>query len=209
MSSFSKFLAWLAGRSGPPNAEELRRDLRVLERRLERFEKRLESKRRGSIKAIERSLKNGDLEIAKEYAKQAVLMERDLKTIIKLRGKVTNLLNIVERGLIIDKIRESLQDMIPLIQYVANSVTSQDLQNEFAEMLKNMEKLEVGQEVLEESISDLSGEIDVEESAEKLLREKMVEQGLEVTEVKKERERKVSKKEIEKLLKEVENEDLD
>ena len=209
MSSFSKFLAWLTGKSGPPNAEELRRDLRVLERRLERFERRLESKRKSSLKAIERSLKNGDVEIAKEYAKQAVLMERDLKTIIKLRGKVTNLLNIVERGLVIDKIRESLQEMIPLIQYVANAVTSQDLQVEFSEMLKNMERLEVGQEILEDSIGDLSGEVDIEESAERLLREKMVEQGLEVPEVKKEKERKVSRKEIEKLLREAEREEFD
>jgi len=169
----------------------------------------LESKRKNSLKAIERSLKNGDVEIAKEYAKQAVLMERDLKTIIKLRGKVTNLLNIVERGLVIDKIRESLQEMIPLIQYVANAVTSQDLQVEFTEMLKNMERLEVGQEILEDSIGDLRGEVDIEESAERLLREKMVEQGLEVQEVKKEKDRKISRKEIEKLLREAEREEFD
>ena len=204
-----KFIAWLAGKSAAPKPEELRRDLRLLERRMERYERNLESKRKKAIKSLERALKRGDMDIAKEYAKHAVMLERDLKSIIKLRGKITNLLNLVERGLIMDKIRESIQDMIPIIYAISNSMVNKDLQSEFAELLKSLEQLEVGQEMLTDNIAEMLNEGEVDEDAEKLLREKMIEQGIVVEEEKKKtRERKVTKEEIEKLLREVEKDEI-
>ncbi|MGQ4892029.1 MAG: hypothetical protein ACP6IP_06025 [Candidatus Njordarchaeia archaeon] len=208
MSTIGKFISWLAGRSPPPNPDELRKDLRLLERRLERFERNLEKKRKKSLKSIEKSLKNNEMDIAKEHAKQAVMLERDLKSIIKLRGKVTNLLNLVERGLIVDKIRESIQDMVPIVQIISKTLVDKNLQAEFSELMKSLEELEIGEEMLSENVADLLDEGSIDEDAEKLLRSKMVEVGVEMP-VTKERtkERKVSKEEIEKLLREAAREE--
>lgn len=208
LSTIGKFISWLAGRSPPPNPDELRKDLRLLERRLERFERNLEKKRKKSLKSIEKSLKNNEMDIAKEHAKQAVMLERDLKSIIKLRGKVTNLLNLVERGLIVDKIRESIQDMVPIVQIISKTLVDKNLQAEFSELMKSLEELEIGEEMLSENVADLLDEGSIDEDAEKLLRSKMVEVGVEMP-VTKERtkERKVSKEEIEKLLREAAREE--
>jgi hypothetical protein len=204
----SKFLSWLAGKSSPPKPEELRRELRLLERRLERVERNIERKRKKALNSINKFLKNNEIEIAKEYAKQAVMLERDLKTIIKLRGKVTNLLTVVERGLIVDKIRESIEEIIPIVQLISRSLVDKKLQSELMELTKGLEQLEIGQEMLSESMSDILDESEVDETAEKLLKERMIELGLTAELVPtKTKEKKVSKEEIEKLLKEAEKEE--
>ncbi len=204
----SKFFSWLAGRSAPPKPEELRRDLKLLERRLERVERSIEKKRKKALNSINKFLKNNEIEIAREYAKQAVMLERDLKTIIKLRGKVTNLLTVVERGLIVDKIRESIEEIVPIVQLISKSLVDKKLQSELMELTKGLEQLEIGQEMLSESMADILDESEVDETAEKLLKNRMIELGLTAELVPtKTKEKKVSKEEIEKLLKEAEREE--
>jgi len=202
-----KFFAWLAGRSPPPKPDELRRDLRLLERRLNRFERNIRTKREKALKSISKALKKKEMDIAKEYAKQAVLLERDLKAVIKLRGKVTNLLNIVERGFIVDELRRSMQDLLPIIYTISKTLIDRNIQEEFSELTRSLEELRLGEELMSESMEEMLEEEEVDSSAEKLLREIMVEEGIEEIPIrKKTRERKISKEEIEKLLREAEKE---
>ncbi|MCD6491566.1 MAG: hypothetical protein ACP6IQ_09525 [Candidatus Njordarchaeia archaeon] len=207
MSVLGKFFSWLIGKSPPPNPKELRKQLRILDRRLQRYESEIQGKKRRAITSLRRSIRENDLEIAKEKARHVIMYDRDQIMIMRLRSRIERLLMLLERGLIMDDIMKSAKAIGPIIAKIASSLSDIELQKIFVEIGQASEKLQIGSELLEEGIETATEETDIDEAADQLVSRLMDQEGISVPTKEKKVKEKVSEEEIERILKEVAGEE--
>ncbi len=203
MSTLIKFIKWLKGEKPKPSLSEIRTHLKLLEMRLQRYEKELSLKRKKTLKSVRSRLKQGDIAIAREQARQVILLDRDLINVMQLRTKVSEIRNKVERGLIMKDLVDTIKNLVPYMAQIAEAIGDADLSKAMREIMETSEKMSVGEEMLATSIETLSvSDEEVEDAAEELLRRLAEREGVKIPE---ERisEGRVSLEAVERILKEV------
>jgi len=202
MSVLSRFIKWLKGEKPPPTISEIRSNLIVLEMRLNRHEKELSKKRKLAIKKIRKSLKERNIELAREHAKEAILIDRDLVNLMKLRSKLVSIRSKIERGMIMQDLAENLKSLVPYFAQLSRTLSDTELNKAFMELSKASERMSVGEEILETHINELAEEEELNEAANQLVQRIAEKEGISIpeTEIK---ETKVSMRDVERLLREV------
>jgi len=206
MSVFIKFIKWLRGEKPPPTLSEIKTGLKITEMRLTRYERELAKKKKEAIKNLRKRLREGDIELAKEYAKEAILLDRDIISVLQLKSKIESIRNMVERGMIMQDIANNLRSLVPYMVQISNSIGDTELSKVFLEIARASEKMSTGEEMLISNIEDTSFvESDVEEAAEELLKRMAEKEGISVPS-KKVGVSKISIEDVERILREVEEE---
>ncbi|RLE73114.1 MAG: hypothetical protein DRZ80_06595 [Thermoprotei archaeon] len=205
MSVFVKFVKWLKGEKPPPTLSEIRTNLRILEMRLNRYEKELSLKKRRALKSLRKQLKAGDINLAREHAKEVIILDRDLISIMQLRTKLGSIRSMIERGAIMQDLAKNLMSLVPYMIQISQNVGDVELSRAFMELAKASERMSVGEETLVSSIEELSTETDVEEAADELLRKMAEKEGIPLPK-ERVRESKISIKDVERILREVSEE---
>ncbi len=205
MSVFAKFVKWLKGEKPPPTLSEIRTNLRILEMRLNRYEKELSLKKRRALKSLRKQLKAGDINLAREHAKEVIILDRDLISIMQLRTKLGSIRSMIERGAIMQDLAKNLMSLVPYMIQISQNVGDVELSRAFMELAKASERMSVGEETLVSSIEELSTETDVEEAADELLRKMAEKEGIPLPK-ERVRESKISIKDVERILREVSEE---
>ncbi|MHA1616044.1 MAG: hypothetical protein ACTSX9_01905 [Candidatus Njordarchaeales archaeon] len=198
MSVLKKFWKWLRGEPSPTKTN-IKIKLRILERRLERHEMELRERRKKEIIRIREALRSGNIDLAREHAKQAILLDRGLISATRIRSLVSTFRGYIERGEIIKDLADSIKELAPNITQVATMVGDKELMEAFSELAKTSEKIASTEELFTETLGEIS-ESDLDESAEKLVEKIAEREGIKIP---KKKEVKVKEDEIERILKEV------
>ncbi len=206
MSVLIKFFKWLKGESPPPTMSQIRSNLRVLEMRLNRYERELSVKKKKAIKNLRKSIKSGELNIAKEYAKEVIVLDRDISSIIQLRTKFNSIRSLIERGAVMQDLAKNIMNLVPVMVKVSNSVGDKELAKAFMELAKASEKMSASEETLLSTVEEVASETDIDEAAEELVLKVAEKEGVELPS-EKITESKISPSEVEKLLKEISEEE--
>ena len=202
MSVLSKFFKWLKGEKPPPSPSEIRASLRILERRLIRYENELKLKRKKAIRRTREYLRNGELEIAKEHAKQAILYERNLKNTMKIRAQLENLKGLLERGLVMQQLAISIRKMIPILSSISRTTRDKELLRALTELAKVSERMGISEEVLIEGMDIVSeSSEDLSVATEELLKKLASEEGIALPA--KEEAEKISEEEVERFIRKI------
>jgi len=203
MSVFSKFIKWLKGEKKPPTISEIKTNLKIMEMRLNRYEKELSVKKKNTLKNLRKKLKSGDIHIARELAKEAIILDRDIIGIMQLRTRLSSIRTMIERGAIMQDLADNIRSLVPIMVKIAQSVGDKELTSAFMELAKASEKMGVGEEILLSNIEEVSiAETDIEEAADELLSKLAEKEGVQLPK-EKIREKKVSINDVERLIKEV------
>ena len=183
MSVIKKFWKWLKGEQPQPKSN-IKVKLRVLERRLERHETELRERRRKEVLKIRDALRAGNIELAKEHAKQAILLDRGLISAVRLKSLISSLRGYIERGEIMGDLTNMIKEVAGSIAQVALAVGDKDLLQSFSEIAKTSEKLSSAEEIFGETLGEIVEEENLSESAEKLLERIAEHEGIKIPKTK-------------------------
>lgn len=202
MSVLSKFFKWLKGEKPPPTMSQIRSNLRILELRLNRYERELTLKKKRAIKSLRRSIKSGEINIAKEHAREVIVLDRDITSIIQLRTKLGSLRSLIERGAVMQDLAKNIMSLVPVMVRISNTVGDKELAKAFMELARTSEKMSVSEETLLSTVEEVASETDVDEAAEELVVKMAEKEGVEIP-IEKVSKSKISPGEVEKILKEI------
>jgi len=205
MSVLSKFFKWLKGEKPSPTMSQIRSNLKILEMRLNRYEKELFLKKKKAIKNLRKSVKSGDINIAKEHAREVIILDRDITSIIQLRTKLSSLRSLIERGAVMQDLARNIMNLVPIMARISNNVGDKEMARAFMELAKASEKMSVSEETLLSTVEEIASETDIDEAAEELVLKVAEKEGVEIPS-EKIAGPKVSVSEVEKLLKEISEE---
>ncbi len=205
MSVLSKFFKWLKGEKPPPTMSQIRSNLRILEMRLNRYEKELLLKKKKAIKNLKKSIKSGDVNIAKEHAREIIILDRDITSIIQLRTKLGSLRSLIERGAVMQDLAKNIRSLVPMMVRISNNVGDREMARAFMELTKASEKMSVSEETLLSTVEEMASETDIDDAAEELVMKVAEKEGIEIPS-EKITSSKVSASDVEKLLKEISSE---
>lgn len=200
---WKEFKNWLLGKEKPPDSKEIRVNLKVKKRRIERIEKGMKQERRKAINKVRKAIKNGNKELAIEHAKIAIIYAKDLRFLIKSKAKIVQFLNLLRRSTLTQSFSESIQGLASSLEEISSEISSPKLKHALAKTLRESEKIEMRTETLYETVdmNRVGGE--VEKAAKNLVEEISVEEGIREEPVEKET---ISDEEVSKLLEEVKEE---
>lgn len=206
MSVLSKFFKWLKGEKAPPTISQIRSNLKVLEMRLNRYEKELLIKKKRAIRSLRKSVKSGDINIAKEHAREVIVLDRDLTSIMQLRTKLSSLRSIIERGMVMQDLAKNIMNLVPIIARISDNMGDKEMIRAFMELAKASEKMSVSEETLLSTVEEITSEMDIDTAAEELVLKVAEKEGIEI-QPEKISGPSVSMGEVEKLLREISREE--
>ena len=187
MSVVKKFFKFLVGGEKKKISKT---EINALRRRIERQEKLLSQKREDLLLKARRLMKEGDKENARLIAKQIILLNRQIKTLRNMENFLMQRIFELEQAEMLRKIYEFTEKLIEYLREFQKAMPTKEFMRRLLELQKIGEKLGTQIELIEESMEEL-GEDELNEKAEELLERISP-------------EKKLSEKELKKILEEIE-----
>lgn len=200
---WKEFKNWLLGKEKAPDAKEIRVNLKVQRKRLDRIEQGMRKERKEALKKVRRALRNEEREVALEHAKIAVTYSKDLSALAKSKAKIVQVLNFLQRATITKSFSESIKNLSNSLGEIRQEIASPKLKEALSQSLMESERIELRTETLYDTLDMGNVGSDVEKAAKHLVEDIAVEEGIREKPVK---EEEIRDEEVEKLLKEVKEE---
>lgn len=199
---FKAFKNWLLGKEKPKDLKEIRVNLKVQKRRLNRLEKRMGRERKKAIKKVREAVRKDNKELAMEYAKTAVIHTKDLSHLAKFRAKIVQMLHLIQRSRLTNSLSDSIRDLATSLGEIQKEIVNPEVKKALTKIASESEKVKVKAETMQEMLDMASINIEVENAAEKLVEGISIEEGVKEAPIE---EEEVSE-EVEDLLQEVKKE---
>lgn len=199
---FNAFKNWLIGKEKPKDPKEIRVNLKVQKRRLNRLEKKMKKEKKKAVKKVRKAVKKDNRELAMEYAKNAVIYTKDLSHLAKFRAKIVQMLHLIQRSRLTSSLSDSIQDLAASLGEIQKEIANPEVKKSLTKIASKSEKVKVKAETMQEMLDMASINRGVETAAKKLVEGIAIEEGVKEAPVE---EEEVSE-EVEELLQEVKKE---